>query len=145
MTCTFFGHRYMSDDIEEKARGVIIDLIENHGVDNFYVGVNGGFDSMIGRILDSLSKQYDIKYARVYQTLATRENRADIYDYRNCIFPDGYEKTPPKFAIDHRNRWMLNKADYVVTYICNLYESGAAKYAEIAEKRGKKIIKLGIY
>ena len=43
MTCTFFGHRYVPQKIEPTLRSTLIDLIENHGVDLFYVGNHGEF------------------------------------------------------------------------------------------------------
>ena len=36
--CTFFGHRDCPSSIKPKLREVLIDLIENHAVDMFYVG-----------------------------------------------------------------------------------------------------------
>ena len=44
--CTFFGHRECPDTIKPKLREVLVDLIENHGVDMFYVGNQGQFDAI---------------------------------------------------------------------------------------------------
>ena len=41
MTCTFFGHRDFKDENIDKLRDTVKDLIENRGVDNFYVGHQG--------------------------------------------------------------------------------------------------------
>ena len=62
MTCTFFGHRNVTEEIEPTLRSTLIDLIENHDVDMFYVGNQGSFDSMVRRVLKDLSKVYPIKY-----------------------------------------------------------------------------------
>ena len=43
MVCTFFGHHNVSDDVEQKIASVLIDLIENKGVTDFYVGNQGRF------------------------------------------------------------------------------------------------------
>ena len=60
MTCTFFGHRFVPQKIEPTLRSTLIDLIENHGVDLFYVGNHGDFDAMVHRVLrDQLSEQVD--------------------------------------------------------------------------------------
>ncbi len=59
----------------------------------------------------------------------------------DSIYPEGLEMVPKRFCIDKRNRWMLNRADYVVTYISRSV-GGAAKYSEIALKSGKNIINL---
>ena len=45
--CTFFGHRDCSEIIRPKLREVLIDLIISHGVDMFYVGRQGQFDTYV--------------------------------------------------------------------------------------------------
>ena len=52
--CTFFGHRDCPSSIKPKLREVLIDLIENHTVDMFYVGQQGAFDSMVRSVLKEL-------------------------------------------------------------------------------------------
>ena len=57
------------------------------------------------------------------------------------IFPEGIENVPKRFAIDFRNRWMIEKSDCVVTCI-NRGFGGAAKAKNYAEKHGKNIIEI---
>ena len=45
--CTFFGHRDCPSSIKPKLREVLIDLIENHTIDVFYVGQQGAFDGIV--------------------------------------------------------------------------------------------------
>ena len=45
--CTFFGHRDCPSSIKPKLREVLINLIENHAVDMFYVGQQGAFDGIV--------------------------------------------------------------------------------------------------
>lgn len=52
--CTFFGHRDCPSSIKSKLRKVLIDLIESHAVDMFYVGQQGSFDSMVHSVLKEL-------------------------------------------------------------------------------------------
>ena len=59
----------------------------------------------------------------------------------HTVFPEGLESVPPRYAIDRRNRWMLDRSDYVVTYVRNPY-GGAAKYKELAIKKHKTVIEL---
>lgn len=56
-------------------------------------------------------------------------------------FPYGIEKTPKKYAIDFRNRWMLDKADTVVAYVTHGW-GGAAKFVQLAERKKKTVINL---
>ena len=55
--CTFFGHRDCPSSIKSKLRKVLIDLIESHAVDMFYVGQQGAFDSMVRSVLKELVKR----------------------------------------------------------------------------------------
>ena len=59
----------------------------------------------------------------------------------DTVYPEGLENVPPRFAIDARNRWMLARADVVVTYVCRPY-GGAATYKRVAERRGQRVIEL---
>ena len=43
--CTFFGHHDCPSSIKPKLREVLVDLIENHAVDMFYVGQQGVYDA----------------------------------------------------------------------------------------------------
>ena len=49
--CTFFGHRDCPSSIKPILREVLIDLIENHTVDMFYVGQQGAFDGIVRSVL----------------------------------------------------------------------------------------------
>lgn len=145
MTCTFFGHSDSPNSLEPQIEAAILDLIENHGVDRFYVGTHGNFDSMCFRVLKKLSEKYPIDYARVYSAVSIKSYGYDDGDYNHKLIPDGIEKALPKFRINYRNRWMINQSEYVIAYITSPIGTGAALYAEEAEKKGKTLIKLGKY
>ena len=138
-SCTFFGHRYVGDDINEILYNTIIHLIENEKVTNFYVGNQGGFDSMVSKILRTLKTKYRyISYAIV---LAYIPKKNENKDFLNTIYPEGLEFVLPKFAIIKRNNWMIEKSEFVVVYVKDMC-GGAAKFKEIAEKKGKKVINI---
>ena len=62
-------------------------------------------------------------------------------DYSDTIFPEELAKVPRRFAIDKRNHWMIERSSVVVTYVKNNI-GGAAKFKEIAEKKGLNIINI---
>lgn len=136
MTCTFFGHRDCPKDIEQSLRCAIIDLIEKKEVNKFYVGNQGNFDSMVYRTLKNLSKKYTLEYDVVLAYLPHRHNH-----YDKTIFPEGIENVPPRFAINHRNKWMIDHSDFVITYV-RYSLGGAAKFKELAIKQNKIVINL---
>ncbi len=143
MICTFFGHREVqnSDEVAKKLYNTISGLIVNRGVKVFYVGKSGSFDRIVLEILRKLSKTYKIKYTVVLAYLNINKEYCD-YEIGETAYPENMEKTPPRFAIDKRNRWMIEKSDIAITYI-NSHVGGAAKYVEMCEKKGLEILNLG--
>ena len=142
MICTFFGHRQMQKEIEPILRSTLIDLIENHSVRQFYVGNHGDFDRMVVRVLNDLYVYHPISYSVVLAYLPKRRDNIVPTINPNTIFPEGIETVPKRFAISYRNKWMIQHADYVVTYVVNPIGSGAAQFKALAERRGKKVIEL---
>lgn len=139
MVCTFFGHKDTSKNIEPTLRATLVDLIENHGTNMFYVGNNGSFDAMVRRQLEDLSNTYPITYNVVLAYLPAKKSEYD--DYTNTILPDGIETTPKRFAISWRNKWMVQPADVVVTYVTRNF-GGAAQFKDLAQRQGKTVIEL---
>ena len=56
MKVCFFGHSDAPWSIQPKLREVILDLIDNEGADEFYVGNHGNFDRMAIAVLSELSE-----------------------------------------------------------------------------------------
>lgn len=143
MVCTFFGHKIVYKEIEPTLRSALINLIEKRQVDTFYVGNHGNFDSVVCKVLKDLSVKYSITYRVVLAYMPTKKIRFDRADDPSTVLPDGIETVPKRFAISYRNKWMLRRADYVVTYVTHTVGSGAAQFKELAKKRNKTIIELG--
>ncbi len=141
MVCTFFGHWDTGEEIIPDLQKEIINLIENKNVDTFYVGNHGHFDGYAEEILKNLKEIYPhIKYSVVLAYLP-RGDDGDYYDFSNTIYPEGIEKSPLKFAITKRNKWMIEKSDFVITYVKRVI-GGAAQFKELAEKKKKIIIEI---
>ena len=141
-TCTFFGHRDAHQRIEPSLRSTLIHLITDKNVDRFYVGNQGKFDYMVQRALKSLQLDYPhINYAVVIAYMPREKRELCDEDCSNTIYPEGLEKTPPKFAIIKRNIWMMDRSDYVVTYV-NRIVGGAAQFKELAERKGKNVVNI---
>ncbi len=138
--CTFFGHRIVPKEIEPTLRSTLIDLIINHNVNLFYVGNHGEFDSMVRRVLRELSTEYPIRYYVVLAYMPEKRSGIDPTDYSDTILPDGIETVPKRFAINYRNKWMIDQSDFVVTYVTHDSASVAAQFKRLAERKGKMII-----
>ena len=135
--CTFFGHRDCPAYMRAKVYEAVVDLIENHDVTMFYVGNHGAFDRMVRGVLRELTAIYpQVRYGVVLAYMLRAEE-----DHSDTMLPEGIEKAPKRFAIIWRNRWMLQQADYVVSYVTHDW-GGAAQFVLQAKKHGKHVISL---
>ncbi len=107
----------------------------------FYVGNHGNFDYMVKHCLIELKKFYSIDYAIVLAYLPGKKYSTNEEEPINTILPDGIETIPRKFAINYRNKWMVDQSDYVVTYVKYSF-GGASKFKELAEKKNKIVINI---
>ena len=141
--CTFFGHRDCPSTIRPRLSETLVELIERNGVDIFYVGNQGAFDAIVRSVLREMTQEYPhINYAVVLAYMPAKQDENYPQDYSDTMLPEGIEAVPKRFAISWRNKWMLNHSEYVVTYITHSW-GGAAQFAELAERRGQVVIKLG--
>lgn len=142
--CVFFGHKDADQSIREELKNQIQLLITVNETTIFYVGNNGGFDSMVYGILKELKQEYtniDYYVTLAYLPVKKTEFECKFYKDVETFLPDGIEIGPQRFAIDRRNRWMIDQADYVITHVKHSW-GGAAKFKELAEKKGKQVINI---
>ncbi len=141
-SCTFFGHRICPLEIKSKLYRAVERLITEQGVDTFYVGKEGGFDSMALTVLKELSAAYpQIRYFITLAYIPVKKKAVDPADDAHTLLPDGIEAVPRKFAISYRNDWMLRQSEFAVTYIEHSF-GGAAKFHQKALKSAKIVINL---
>ncbi len=132
--CTFFGHRECPDDIRPALVRTVEWLICEKGVDCFYVGNQGRFDSMVRAVLRQMQQKHPhIRYGVVLAYFPANGEDEDT------MFPEELETVMPKFAIDRRNRWMIDQSAYAVGYVTHGW-GGAAKYMNVAKSRGNTLI-----
>lgn len=140
MVCTFFGHKECNGLDAAVLRCAIENLIAQ-GVEEFLVGDQGQFDGMVRRCLKSLQEKYPhIRYSVVLAYLPTE--RQAYADYSDTMYPEGIETVHPRYAIDWRNRYLVDAADVCVCYIRHTF-GGAYKFARMAKRRGLQVINLG--
>ena len=142
MVVTFFGHRNTPNSVVPLLRQILRELVEEQGADDFYVGNQGNFDAMVCRELSALRSEYPhIRCTVVLAYLPTEAGAISVPDGCRTVFPEEVATVPRRFAISHRNRWMIQKADTVVTYVA-FSTGGAAQFEHMAETKGKRIIRL---
>ena len=134
MVCTFFGHRDTPTEIKVHFREILLDLVERQGVNQFYVATHGSFDAMARSLLAELEQSHGISYQIVLAYLPGKE--APLYDSDHTLLPEGIETVPPRFAIEYRNKWMIDHSDLVVTYVTRSF--GARQNSETLQRRRGK-------
>ena len=109
----------------------IQNLITEKKVLSFYVGTQGNFDSLVYRSLCFLRTGFP--QIRVYRVLAYLPKGNDTI--LDSILPEGIEITHPRYAISWRNRWMIDRSDYVIAYVAHSF-GVAARFICEAERKG---------
>ena len=137
MIVTFCGHREIAQttEVEEWLQTVIHSLIEQ-GATTFYLGGYGAFDGLAASVLRKEKKNHP--WIERILVLAYLNGRQDAVGYDGSVYPE-LEKIPRRFAILHRNRWMVQSADVVVAYVLHDW-GGAATTLRYAKQKRKRII-----
>ena len=141
MVCCFFGHKNVNSNLTECLLPILNELI-TEGVDSFLVGNQGSFDSIVLHTLRLLKEKHPhITYHIVLAYMPGAKQEYSSYDPMETLYPEGLESVHPRFAISWRNKWMIQEADVVVTYITHSW-GGAAQFAELAERKKKRVINI---
>lgn len=141
--CTFCGHSELlaSAEIEQKLNSEIERLIVTEGVSEFWTGGMGGFDRLAAAVVSGMKKRHShVRLCLIKAYLNSREDEFDKLLYDETIYPP-IEHVHPKGAIIARNRWMVERSDYMIAYIDHSW-GGAYKSYAYAKRRGLSIINL---
>jgi len=118
---------------------VVNRLVEEEDTRVFYVGHQGQFDSYVWKVLRQIKEKHP--HISSWKVLAYMPEKT-AEKCEGSVLPEGIETVHPKYAIDWRNKWMIEQADIVVCYVTHPW-GGAAKYTEMAKQKGKRILTVG--
>lgn len=142
MIVTFCGHRQYCREKGDEAK-VLAFLEEKIGdnIADIYLGGYGNFD----HFAYACSKKYKQTHSNVSLLFITPYLREELLKeemqfYDGIIYPE-IEDKPLRFAISYRNKWMVEKADYVIAYITHSFGGAYSTYKH-AKKCGKSIFNL---
>ena len=143
MIVTFCGHSQFvkTDERERQLLAFLEDTIGDTPTE-FFLGGYGSFDAFAY----SCCKKYQITHPNtslVYITpyLSCKDSSKDqSTQYDVIIYPE-IESIPLRYAISHRNRWMVEKADLVIAYI-NHKSGGAYQTYRHAISKNKVIFNI---
>ena len=137
----FFGHRsYSYLEYREKIEAIIVDLIENHEVTEFYNGFRGDFDRLCAEIVGKLKSLYPtIKNILVLS----------YHPRSEFVLPKFFDESVyllekpvlPKFAITYTNQCIVDEADFIISGV-SLHSGGAWAACDYARRQQKKVINI---
>ena len=148
--CTFAGHReiYLSM-IDEKIRKALNELLQNDTEFIFYTDSMGDFDKKCESAVRTLKKENPdlrIQLIFVLPYMTNRlNNEKEYFDtyYDDVIIPAELDEVHYKAAIKKRNRWMADRAEYVLAYVhCDF--GGAFDTVKYAQQKEKQVLNLAV-
>ena len=146
MIITFCGHANFckTEEYEQKMLAFLRETVADQPAE-LHLGGYGNFD----RFAYDCCKKYKKDHPNVslvlvtpYLTIDYQQNhlkqQETKYDY--ILYPD-IEDKPKRYAIVYRNKYMVEKADYVIAYVQH-HRGGAYQTYRYAQRKGKKIFNL---
>lgn len=137
MIVTFCGHSQL-ENTQRIERWLDIQLAEliSGGANTFYLGGYGMFDSMVAVAVQRAKKEHPALQSILVLPYLDKQVPSGLYD--QTLYPP-LENVPKRYAISHRNRWMVDNADIVVACVLHSW-GGAATTLKYAERHGKRIL-----
>ena len=139
--CTFAGHREVYQaNIADKLDEAISRIIKNDDCFRFLVGGMGDFDGMCSSAVrrakrNYTNKQISLELILPYLTQELNENKS-YYEisYDDVVVPIELAGVHYKSAITKRNRWMVDKSDWMIAFVYRDF-GGAYTSLRYAEKK----------
>ena len=148
-TCAFFGHRKIetTEELKQKVKEVIEDLIVNHNVSTFLFGSRSDFDYLCHLVVTELKGKYPNIVRKCYtcrsETCTLESERAyweEVYSHfrKEKVTLLGVEEefehktkyTSGRASYVERNQAMINDSDYCVFYYDENYQPEMRKYSK---------------
>lgn len=145
-TCSFFGHRdiEITEELRQKVKNIVEDLILKHNVLVFLFGSRSNFDTLCHLVVTDLKEEYkDIKRIAyncksetcIFENERTRwEDLRSFFHLQNLSLPCVEEEfehktkyTSGKASYVERNQAMINDSDYCVFYYDKDYKPKTRK------------------
>ena len=142
MTVTFCGHSDFvpSTAMEARLLSVLTSQIGDSPAE-LLLGGYGNFDHFAfrcGKIFQQTHPQVSLIYVTPY--MVTERQISVGAEYDGIVYPP-LEHIPPRYAILHRNRYMVERADLVIACITRS-RGGAYQTYLHARRKGKTMINL---
>ena len=150
---SFFGHRYISSQtrhkLEKELDKLIIDIINQKDEVEFIVGYAGDFNTLAASAVKrmknfSCEDNSEITLVLPYENKTVNDNINSFMDFYDWVYVcEESDEAHPKKAYEICNKYMIDKSDFVVSYISHNF-GGAYNSFTKAKKMNKKVINLYI-
>ena len=143
MVIVFCGH---SDYVQNTQDwGKILNILEVEVADascEIFLGGYGNFDAFALCCAKKFKQNHpNTKLRLITPYLENPKTLCEKEAFDSIIYPS-LERVPPRYAISHRNKWMIEKADLVISYVSRQYGGAYTMYLD-AKRKAKKIYTLG--
>ncbi len=143
MIVTFCGHKNFraTADYENRLLDVLHERVGNQSVD-MYLGEYGGFDHFAYACCRKYKETHpntNLVWVTPYLRFTGSRDHSewDRSRYDSILYPE-LQNVPPRYAISHRNKYMVEKADLVVAYIDHTWGGAYTTYMH-AKRKHKEI------
>ena len=146
MVVSFFGHaKFIRREDDEKNLLALLEEKIGGNVVDFYLGGYGDFDDFAYTCCKKYKESHpraSLIFISPYMTIEYQKNHLQYQKsrYDEIIYPD-IENKPLKFAISYRNKWMVEKSDFIVCFISHDW-GGAYQSYKYARRKKKQIFNL---
>lgn len=139
--CTFAGHRNVFGGVSDRVVEQLEKILSKERSLECLVGGMGEFDSICTKAVQTLKREYPARNISLtlvlpYMSQKLNDNKQyfeTVYD--NIIIPEELYGVHYKQAITARNKWMIDRSDYLIAMIRRDFGGAytSLKYAQ--EKR----------
>ena len=144
-TVSLFGHRKIDNlgRLKDQIIPMIKELIQTKSFVVFLIGRNGEFDEYVASVIKCVQKEVGTENSDITLVLPYTVTDLGYYEkyYDHVIIPESVCGAHPKSAITLKNRWIIERSDFVIVYVEH-DKGGAYTAMKYAEKRNKKMVNL---
>ncbi len=145
MIIAFCGHSTYIPNREDEHR--VLEILEHRVGDTpseFFLGEYGNFDRFAYSCAKKFKERHpDTKLIFITPYLSPQYAKNDDGRFDLVIYPD-LEHVPPRYAISHRNRWIVSQADIIIAYVTHEYGGAYTMYRH-AKRHAKEIYNLAVH
>lgn len=137
--CFLIGHHDAPESIYPALQREIERHITELSVTEFIVGHYGNFDRMAARALVEAKQAHPEISLWLLLPYHPAEQKVEIPEgFDGSFYPEGMEQVPRRVAIVKVNRYAINDADCLISYVSH-FGTNSIKLLDYARKKGIKV------